>query len=337
MTARATAPDWSAGTSPPCCRPWPTASGVQPVCRPRRLRPARGAAHRRRARRRPRPRPAAPAQRPRALPALAPASAARRVPCGFPTTTATSMGSLRHRAAAGAHGLVGMQVLDPATDRLSTSCRGRTGPTRVRWQPHETVFEAAEDAGVAVTMVGPWYFKGSGLTTAALRGGGFRSGTTLDDRVDAAVVAVRATRALARLPLLGRGRQGRPRARLPVVAVGRRGRGRRRRPAPARRPRARRHVDRRHGRPRHGRRAVRRPHRPGARARAHARHTASRRGAALPAALHRGRRAATPWPAVAARGSGDAAHGPARREQLLDEGWFGPVRPRSRPASATSS
>ena len=42
-------------------------------------------------------------------------------------------------------------------------------------------------------MVGPHYFDGSGLTTAALRGGRFRAARSLDDRVDAAVAAVRAT------------------------------------------------------------------------------------------------------------------------------------------------
>ena len=118
-------------------------------------------------------------------------ASARRVPCGFPTTTATSMGSLGTGLLPGAHGLVGMQVLDPDTDRLVNELSWEDGPDPVRWQPHETVFETLEDAGVAVTMVGPWYFKGSGLTTAALRGGGFRSGRTLDDRVDAVASAVR--------------------------------------------------------------------------------------------------------------------------------------------------
>jgi predicted AlkP superfamily pyrophosphatase or phosphodiesterase len=118
-------------------------------------------------------------------------ASARRVPCGFPTTTATSMGSLGTGLLPGAHGLVGMQVLDPDTDRLVNELSWEDGPDPVRWQPNETVFETLEDAGVAVTMVGPWYFKGSGLTTAALRGGGFRSGRTLDDRVDAGASAVR--------------------------------------------------------------------------------------------------------------------------------------------------
>ena len=70
---------------------------------------------------------------------------------------------------------------------------GRSSPplsTTRTWQPNETVFEAAENAGVSVTMVGPYYFDGSGLTTAALRGGSFKAARTLDERVDAAAAAV---------------------------------------------------------------------------------------------------------------------------------------------------
>ncbi|EWT01868.1 nucleotide pyrophosphatase [Intrasporangium oryzae NRRL B-24470] len=117
-----------------------------------------------------------------------------RVPCGFPTTTATSMGSFGTGLLPGAHGLVGMQVLDPQTDRLLNELSWEGGPDPRLWQPHETVFEGVTGAGVEVTMVGPHYFDGSGLTTATLRGARFASGRTLDERVDAAVAAVRASR-----------------------------------------------------------------------------------------------------------------------------------------------
>jgi hypothetical protein len=119
---------------------------------------------------------------------------AKRVPCGFPTTTATSMGSFGTGLPPGSHGLVGMQVLDPDSDRMVNELSWENGPDPVRWQPYETVFEAAENAGVSVTMVGPWYFNGSGLTTAALRGAQFKAGVTIEDRVDAAVAALRSSR-----------------------------------------------------------------------------------------------------------------------------------------------
>ena len=121
------------------------------------------------------------------------AATTSRVPCGFPTTTATSMGTFGTGLPPGSHGLVGMQVLDPATDKLVNELSWEDGPDPRRWQPHETVFEAAENAGVAVTMIGPYYFDGSGLTTAALRGGRFKAARTLDERVEAAAAAVRAT------------------------------------------------------------------------------------------------------------------------------------------------
>lgn len=117
---------------------------------------------------------------------------AHRVPCGFPTTTATSMGSFGTGLPPGGHGLVGMQVLDPEADRLVNELSWEDGPDPQAWQPHETVFEAAVNAGVEVTMVGPHYFEGSGLTMAALRGARFAGAKALDDRVTAAVTAVRA-------------------------------------------------------------------------------------------------------------------------------------------------
>lgn len=121
------------------------------------------------------------------------ATSSRRVPCGFPTTTATSMATFGTGLPPGSHGLVGMQVLDPNTDRLVNELSWENGPDPRTWQPHETVFEATETAGVTVTMVGPHYFDGSGLTLAALRGARFASAKTLDARVDAALTAVRAT------------------------------------------------------------------------------------------------------------------------------------------------
>ena len=121
-------------------------------------------------------------------------ASARRIPCGFPTTTATSMGSFGTGLPPGSHGLVGFQVLDPDTDRLLNELSWEDGPDPLRWQPSRTVFQTAEANGVAVTRVGPHYFDGSGLTNAALRGGRFVAAKHLDDRVAASVESARATR-----------------------------------------------------------------------------------------------------------------------------------------------
>lgn len=113
--------------------------------------------------------------------------------CGFPSTTATSMGTFGTGRLAGEHGLVGYEALDPATGRAFNELSWEDGPPPRRWQPHRTVFEAVADDGVGTVRIGPGFFDGSGLTEAALRGGRFVAAGTLAARVDAALAAVRAT------------------------------------------------------------------------------------------------------------------------------------------------
>lgn len=115
------------------------------------------------------------------------------VPAGFPTTTATSMGSFGTGLRSGQHGLLGYEVLDPDRDQVFNELSWEDGPVPELWQPHETVFERVAAAGVTTTRVGPGFFDGSGLTRAALRGGSFVAARTLQDRVDATVSAVRAS------------------------------------------------------------------------------------------------------------------------------------------------
>jgi len=124
----------------------------------------------------------------------------RRVTSGFPSTTATSMGTFGTGLAAGAHGLLGYEVLVPGADRLLNELSWEDGPDPFAWQPHETVFEAVARAGVEVVRTGPAHFDGSGLTNAAIRGGRFVAAGTLAQRVDATLAAVRsAPRALVHL------------------------------------------------------------------------------------------------------------------------------------------
>jgi hypothetical protein len=124
----------------------------------------------------------------------------RRVASGFPSTTATSMGTFGTGLAAGAHGLLGYEVLVPGADRLLNELSWEEGPDPRTWQPHATVFEAVAAAGVEVVRVGPAHFDGSGLTDAAIRGGRFVAAASLPQRVDATLAAVRsAPRALVHL------------------------------------------------------------------------------------------------------------------------------------------
>ncbi|MDF3045119.1 MAG: alkaline phosphatase family protein [Ornithinibacter sp.] len=117
----------------------------------------------------------------------------RRVASGFPSTTATSMGTFGTGLAAGVHGLLGYEVLVPGTDRLLNELSWEGGPDPRTWQPHETVFEAVARAGIDVVRTGPAFFDGSGLTDATVRGGRFVAAESLAARVDATLAAVRSS------------------------------------------------------------------------------------------------------------------------------------------------
>jgi hypothetical protein len=111
---------------------------------------------------------------------------------GFPSTTATSMGTLGTGFLAGRHGLVGVDVLDPDRDVLFSELAWDPAVDPRVWQPVTTVFEQVAAAGVDVVRIGPAYFDGSGLTEASMRGGRFVAAHTLEARVTAAVEAVSA-------------------------------------------------------------------------------------------------------------------------------------------------
>ncbi len=115
------------------------------------------------------------------------------ITAGFPTTTATSMGSLGTGLAPGGHGLVGYEVLVPERDELLNELSWEPPVDPRRWQPEVTCFQQAAAAGLDVVRIGPGFFDGSGLTEAALRGGRFVAAESLDARVDAALAALRAS------------------------------------------------------------------------------------------------------------------------------------------------
>jgi hypothetical protein len=59
----------------------------------------------------------------------------------------------------------------------------------VQWQPHPTGFQRLEQAGVRVTTVNKREFRGSGLTTAATRGGEWVDADRVGERIAGAVDA----------------------------------------------------------------------------------------------------------------------------------------------------
>ena len=106
---------------------------------------------------------------------------------GFPSTTAASMGLFGTGTGPGRTAMVGYTARNPATGGLGNlvSWDGLGDPHD--WQREPTIFEQVTAAGIPVTSVGPGKFRGSGLTEAALRGGGYRGAERLADRVDAVV------------------------------------------------------------------------------------------------------------------------------------------------------
>jgi hypothetical protein len=97
---------------------------------------------------------------------------------GFPSTTATSLGSLGTGRPPGQHGLLGYQVRNPATGRLLNALRWDDSVQPVAWQPRETIFERAAAAGLAPLRVAARALRDTGLSVAAMRGADYRSAGT---------------------------------------------------------------------------------------------------------------------------------------------------------------
>jgi hypothetical protein len=114
-----------------------------------------------------------------------------------PSTTSTSLVSLGTGRAPGEHGVVGYTMAVPGTDQLLNTLRWNTTVEPLVWQPHLTVFEQAERAGVLVTSVSPKAFRGSGLTVAGLRGGDFVAADSAGQQIAyAAEASARGARSL---------------------------------------------------------------------------------------------------------------------------------------------
>ena len=115
----------------------------------------------------------------------------RELVCGYPSTTAASMGLLGTGRAAGRTGLVGYTARNPRTGGLANLVSWEGADDPEVWQREPPVTRLLAEAGVRVTSVGPAQFRGSGLTRAALGGGTYLTAESLADRVDATLRALR--------------------------------------------------------------------------------------------------------------------------------------------------
>ncbi|MGY1772814.1 alkaline phosphatase family protein [Blastococcus sp. SYSU D00813] len=112
---------------------------------------------------------------------LAPTLAALATPVGdlsapCPSTTPVSLTTLGTGLPPGSHGVLGFVTAVPGEERTLNHTQWADDPDPRAWQSQRTVFEQAADAGVAVTTVAPYLYRGSGLSDAAYRGSAY-SGT----------------------------------------------------------------------------------------------------------------------------------------------------------------
>ncbi|MBC7290977.1 MAG: alkaline phosphatase family protein, partial [Actinotalea sp.] len=118
--------------------------------------------------------------------------------CGFPSTTATSMGLFGTGQPAGRTGLAGYTVRHPDGGLGNLVSWEGMGEPR-RWQREPSLLGHAAELGVAVGSVGPAAFARSGLTEAALSGATYVGAESLEARVDAALELLRRGTALVYL------------------------------------------------------------------------------------------------------------------------------------------
>ncbi|WP_270259013.1 alkaline phosphatase family protein [Kocuria marina] len=106
-------------------------------------------------------------------PTLRAAQSLGELDAAFPTTTSVSLSCLGTGATPGRHGMLGYDVVDPASDRVVNMLGNWPSDVDpLAWQPEPTVLDRAAQHVDAVTVSSP-RFESSALTRAVLRGGRF--------------------------------------------------------------------------------------------------------------------------------------------------------------------
>ena len=107
--------------------------------------------------------------------------------CGVPSTTVTSLTSLGTGLRAGEHGMVGYTSRVPATGERLNALLWDQPVVPEDWQPHRTVLELIQDAGVSAASVNHAKFAASGLTLCSQRGVPFHGVTSTWERLEVVV------------------------------------------------------------------------------------------------------------------------------------------------------
>ncbi len=109
------------------------------------------------------------------------------VVCGVPSTTVTSLTSLGTGLRAGEHGMVGYTSRVPATGERLNALLWDQPVVPEEWQPHRTVLEMIQEAGVVAATVNHAKFAASGLTLCSQRGVPFHGVTSTWERLEVIV------------------------------------------------------------------------------------------------------------------------------------------------------
>jgi hypothetical protein len=119
---------------------------------------------------------------------------ARSITAGFPSTTPVSLVTLGTGAPPGAHGIVGIVLNQPGTDKLVHHLHWDSQPDPAEWQPLPTAFTRAANAGLAPTVVSNPKFERTGLSVSAYRGARFGAGILADEVAAAMLAALQTSR-----------------------------------------------------------------------------------------------------------------------------------------------
>ena len=105
---------------------------------------------------------------------------------GFPSTTASALTSLTTGVGAGQHGIVGYTVRDPGSGELINHLKDWAPSVDPdTWQLQPTIFEVAARQGIPSLALGETRFAGSDFTKAVWRGATFRGVKTLEEQAEA--------------------------------------------------------------------------------------------------------------------------------------------------------
>ena len=109
------------------------------------------------------------------------------IPCGFPSTTVSSLASFATGLRAGQHGMVGYQVFIRSSMQSMNLLTGIPSAESAKvWQPKNTVSEMATEFGIETFFVGPAEYENSGFTNATMRTAKYVPAKSIEQRFQAA-------------------------------------------------------------------------------------------------------------------------------------------------------